>query len=134
MARILLSIAAFVVLAAPVAASTLPSWNDGAARKAIVEFVTAATTKGSPDYVEASQRIAVFDNDGCLWSEQPMYFQLAFAIDRVKAAAPSHPEWKTKEPFASILRGNIGEALKGGEAAILEIVMTTHAGMTTDRV
>jgi len=110
----------------------LSSWSEGASKSSIVEFVAAVTTEGGPEFVPASERIAVFDNDGCLWSEQPMYFQLAFAIDRVKATAPEHPEWREKEPFASLLRGDVGAALAGGERAILEVVMATHAGTTTE--
>jgi phosphoglycolate phosphatase-like HAD superfamily hydrolase len=109
----------------------LPSWNAGAAKKAIVEFVKSTTDKASPKFVPPAERIATFDNDGTLWAEQPMYFQLFFALDRVKALAPEHPEWKTKEPFASLLKGEVKSALAGGERAILEIVMATHAGMTT---
>lgn len=113
------------------AADPLPSWNDGAAKSAIVEFVDKVTKPGSPDFVPEPERIATFDNDGTLWAEQPMYFQLLFALDRVKAEAPKHPEWKTREPFASLLKGDVGKALAGGEKAIAEIVMATHAGMTT---
>jgi len=113
------------------AADPLPSWNDGTTKSAIVAFVTAATTEGSPGYVPPAERIAVFDNDGTLWAEQPMYFQLAFALERVKALAPQHPEWKDKEPFKSLLEGKVEQALAGGEKAIVEIVMATHAGMTT---
>jgi phosphoserine phosphatase len=109
----------------------LPSWNEGAAKKGIIEFVKAVTTKGGKDYVAPAERIAVFDNDGTLWGEQPMYFQLLFALDRVKALAPQRPEWKDKEPFASLLKGDVKAALAGGERAMLEIVMATHAGMTT---
>jgi phosphoglycolate phosphatase-like HAD superfamily hydrolase len=110
----------------------LPSWNNGAAKKAIVEFVKTTTTKGSAKFVPPAERIATFDNDGTLYAEQPMYFQLIFALDRVKALAPQHPEWKTKEPFASLLKGDLKGALAGGERAMLEIVMATHAGMTTE--
>ena len=113
------------------AADPLPSWNDGLAKKAIVEFVQATTDKSSPKYVPPAERIATFDNDGTLWAEQPMYFQLLFALDRVKALAPQHPEWKDKEPFASLLKGDVKGALAGGERAMVEIVMATHAGMTT---
>ena len=109
----------------------LPSWNDAPSKQAIVSFVERVTTEGSADYVPTAERIAVFDNDGTLWSEQPMYFQLFFALDRVKALAPHHPEWKDKEPFASLLKGDVKAALAGGDEAILEIVMATHAGMTT---
>jgi len=118
--------------AAAVTADPLPSWNDTGPRKAIVAFVQKVTKAGSPDFVPEAERIATFDNDGTLWAEQPMYFQLAFAIDQVKVLAPKHREWKTKEPFASILAGNIKGALAGGEKGILEIVAATHAGMTTE--
>ena len=107
-------------------AGPLLSWNDGAAKKSIVEFVTKTTKPGSPDFVLPAERIAVFDNDGTLWSEQPMYFQLIFAIDCVKALAPQHPEWKDKEPFASLLKGDVKGALPGGEPAIAQIVMATY--------
>lgn len=110
----------------------LPSWNDGPAKARIVAFVRAVTEPGGKDFVPPADRIATFDNDGTLWAEQPMYFQLIFALDRVKVLAPKHPEWKTKEPFASILKGNVSKALAGGEKAIAEIVMATHAGMTTE--
>src|SRR5881396_4237627 len=128
----------FVLLAIVIAGLTtayaqdpLPSWNDGQAKKSITEFVDKVTKEGSPDFVPAEQRIATFDNDGTLWCEQPMYFQLFFALDRVKALAPQHPEWKTKEPFASLLKGDLKGALAGGERAMLEIIVATHAGMTT---
>ena len=110
----------------------LPSWKDGPARAAIVSFVEAADRPGSPGYIPEAHRIAVFDNDGTLWAEQPAYFQLFFVIDRIKAMAPQHPEWKDKEPFRSILLGDLKTALSGGEHAILELVAATHAGMTTD--
>ena len=109
----------------------LPSWNDAAPKKAIMTFVERVTKEGSPDFVKAAERIAVFDNDGTLWSEQPMYFQVFFIADRVKAMAPQHPEWKTKEPFASLLKGDMKGALAGGERGMLEMMMATHAGMTT---
>jgi hypothetical protein len=109
----------------------LPSWNDTAPKKAIVNFVAKVTKEGSSDFVPPEERIATFDNDGTLWCEQPMYFQLIFALDRVKALAPQHPEWETKEPFASLLKGDVKGALAGGEPAIAKIVMVTHAGMTT---
>lgn len=113
-------------------ASPLVSWNDGAAKAAIIAFVEAVTTPGAKDFVPPAERIAVFDNDGTLWAEQPLYFQLAFALDRVKAMAPDHPEWKTKEPFKTLLTGDVKGALGQGEKAVLEIVAATHAGMTTD--
>jgi phosphoglycolate phosphatase-like HAD superfamily hydrolase len=113
------------------AQDSLPSWNDGKAKQFILAFVEEVTTQGSANFVPPAERIATFDNDGTLWAEQPMYFQLIFALDRVKALAPRHPEWKDKEPFASLLKGDVKSTLAGGERAILEIVMATHAGMTT---
>jgi hypothetical protein len=118
--------------AGPVAADPLPSWNDGGAKKAVVEFVAKVTKDGSLDFVPAAERIAVFDNDGTLWAEQPMYFQFVFALDRVKALGPQHPEWQTQEPFASLLKGDPKAALAGGEHALGQLMMATHAGMTTD--
>jgi len=109
----------------------LPSWNDGPAKKVIIQFVRATTDKASAQFVRPEERIATFDNDGTLWAEQPMYFQLLFALDRVKALAPQHPEWKDQEPFASLLKGDVKNALAGGDKAIVEIVMATHAGMIT---
>jgi phosphoserine phosphatase len=114
------------------AADLLPSWNEGTTKKAIVSFVEKVTREGSPDFVPVPERIATFDNDGCLWAEQPMYFQLFFAIDRIKALAPQHPEWKEKEPFASLLKGDVKAALAGGEASLVQLVMATHAGLTTE--
>ena len=114
------------------AADPLPSWNDTAPKQAIVAFVEKVTKEGSTDFVPPAERIAVFDNDGCLWAEQPMYFQAFFVFDRIKAIAPQHPEWKDKEPFASVLKGDMKAALAGGEHALLEMVMATHAGMTTE--
>jgi phosphoglycolate phosphatase-like HAD superfamily hydrolase len=113
-------------------ADPLPSWNDTAPKKTIIAFVEKVTKEGSPDFVRPEERIAAFDNDGTLWAEQPIYFQFQFAVDRVKALAPQHPEWKTKEPFASVLKGNVKGALAGGEKGILEIMAVTHTGMTTD--
>lgn len=110
----------------------LLSWNDGTTKQAIIDFVEKTTTEGSADFVEVKNRIATFDNDGNLWSEQPMYFQLIFAIDRIKTMAPEHPEWKTIEPYKSILEGDVEKALAGGTKAIIQLIMTTHAGMTTD--
>jgi phosphoglycolate phosphatase-like HAD superfamily hydrolase len=114
------------------AADALPSWNDGAAKQSIMNFVAKVTMPGSSDYVVPAERIATFDNDGCLWAEQPAYFQLFFAIDRVMELAPQHPEWEHEEPFASLLKGNLEHALAGGEEAILEIVMATHADLTSE--
>jgi len=114
-------------------AQPLPSWNDGGAKRSIVKFVAKVTDEGSPAFVPPAERIAVFDNDGTLWAEKPMYVQLAFALDRVRALASEHPEWREQEPFASLLKGDVKSALAGGERAILEIVMATHAGMTTEQ-
>ncbi|MGD8542060.1 MAG: HAD family hydrolase [Desulfobacteraceae bacterium] len=119
-------------LAIAQAPDPLPSWNDGQSKQAIIEFVEKVTSESSPDFVPPAERIATFDNDGTLWAEQPMYFQLAFALDRVAALAPEHPEWQGQEPFASLLNGDLKGALAGGEKAILEIVMATHANMTTE--
>jgi len=113
------------------AAGPLASWNDVASKKAIIAFVEQITKPGSPDFVPIPERIAVFDNDGTLWCEQPLPVQLYFALDRVKALASQHPEWKTKEPFASLLKGDLKAAFAGGDHALLELVMATHAGMTT---
>jgi phosphoglycolate phosphatase-like HAD superfamily hydrolase len=110
----------------------LPSWNDGDARTAIITFVTQVTTSGLPTYVEPAKRIATFDNDGTLWSEQPLYFQFQFAIDRVKALAPEHPEWKDQEPFKHLLEGDMAGLLAGGEKALLPVLVTAHAGITTE--
>jgi phosphoserine phosphatase len=109
----------------------LPSWNDGKAKQAILAFVEKVTKPGSPDFVPVPERIATFDNDGTLWCEQPLPVQLYFALDRVKALASQHPEWNTREPFASLLKGDVKAALAGGDRAILELFMATHAGMTT---
>jgi phosphoserine phosphatase len=119
--------------AAPAAvADPLPSWNAGAARDAIVDFVARVTREDGSDFVPPSERIATFDNDGTLWSEQPMYAQLAFAIDRVHELAPQHPEWHHREPFKSVLARDKEKALAGGEHAIAELIAATHAGMTTE--
>ena len=114
------------------AADPLPSWNDGPAKQSIITFVEKVTKPGSPDFVPAPERIAVFDNDGTLWSEQPAPVQFYFVADRVKALAPQHPEWKTKEPFASLLKGDVKGALEGGDHGLMELFMATHTGMTTD--
>lgn len=111
----------------------LSSWQEGPTKQAIIDFVTNTTKEGSADFIPLADRIACFDNDGTLWSEQPMYFQFAFALDQVKVMAPQHPEWKkNKQPFKAILEGDLKTALAGGEKALLEIVMATHSGMTTE--
>ena len=114
------------------AADPLPSWNEGKSKQSITTFVEKVTKEGSADFVPPAERIATFDNDGCLWAEQPMYFQFFFALDRIKILAPRHPEWKDKEPFASLLKGDMKAALAGGEASLVQIVMATHAGLTTE--
>jgi phosphoserine phosphatase len=110
----------------------LPSWNDGKAKQSIITFVERVTTQGSPDYVVPAERIATFDNDGTLWCEQPMYVQAFFVLDRIKQMAPQHPEWKDKEPFASVLKGDMKSALAGGEHAVAALMAATHSGMTTE--
>ena len=121
-----------LVAGAAVADDPLPSWRDTGPRKAIVAFVDRVTKEGSPDFVPTPERIAVFDNDGTLWSEQPVYNQLAFVVDRVKALAPQHPEWQTQEPFASLLKGDLKGVAASGEAGLGALMTATHAGMTTD--
>jgi phosphoglycolate phosphatase-like HAD superfamily hydrolase len=113
-------------------ADWLPSWNEGASKARIVEFVQSVTDPSSKQYVPPAERIAVFDNDGALWSEQPMYFQLAFILDRVKTLAPQHPEWRTQEPFKSVLAGDMAGVAAAGEHGLLEMMAATHAGMTVD--
>ncbi len=108
----------------------LPSWNEGAAKKSIIDFVARTTTEGTPDFVPLDQRIATFDNDGTLWSEQPVYFQIMFALDRIKALAPQHPDWKTKEPFKTILSGDRAALAKLGQKGLLDVVAATHSGMS----
>jgi phosphoserine phosphatase len=123
-----------VLLAAITAAAQtdpLPAWNDGPTRQAIVEFVQKVTDKSSPDFVPPAERIATFDNDGTLWTEHPMYTQLAFALDRVKALAPRHPEWKTKQPFKAVLDNDLKALAGAGDKGIAELVMASHAGMST---
>jgi hypothetical protein len=124
LALLLLTNAAF-------AADPLPSWNNQPTKQEIISFVDKVTKEGSPAFVPPAERIATFDNDGTLWCEQPLPVQLYFTLDRVKALAPQHPEWKTKEPFASLLKGDLKTALAGGDRALLEIIMATHTGMTT---
>lgn len=109
----------------------LPSWNAGQSKKAILDFVSAVTREGTPDFVPASERVATFDNDGTLWCEQPMYVQLAFALHRVKALSGKHPEWKRKQPFRAALDNDLASLAKAGEKGLVELVMATHAGMST---
>ena len=112
-------------------ADALPSWNDGPAKKAITDFVARVTREGGPDFVPEPQRIATFDNDGTLWCELPMYVQLAFALDWVKALSNQHPEWKDKQPFKAVLDNDIAALGQSGEKGLVELVMATHAGMST---
>ncbi|MQX96525.1 haloacid dehalogenase-like hydrolase [Sinorhizobium medicae] len=129
-----LAVAAGLIFAVSALAQTdpLPSWNDTAPKAAIVSFVEKVTKEGSPDFVPESERIAVFDNDGTLWVEHPMYVQLAFALDRVKAEAPSHPEWKDTQPFKAVLESDMKALAAAGEKGLVELIMATHAGMTSD--
>ncbi|MDX0445276.1 HAD family hydrolase [Sinorhizobium medicae] len=129
-----LAVAAGLIFTVSALAQTdpLPSWNDTAPKAAIVSFVEKVTKEGSPDFVPESERIAVFDNDGTLWVEHPMYVQLAFALDRVKAEAASHPEWKDKQPFKAVLEGDMKTLAAGGEKSLVELIMETHADMTSD--
>jgi len=114
------------------AGDPLPSWQDTAPKQAIIAFVGKVTQPGSSDFVPVAERIATFDNDGTLWAEQPVYFQTAFSLDRIKALAPQHPEWTNREPFASVLKGDLKSALAGGDQAQLEMTIAVQAGMTTD--
>jgi hypothetical protein len=107
----------------------LPSWQDGPARRAIMDFVARVTREGGPDFVPPAERIATVDNDGTLWAEQPVYFQVAFALDRVKALAPQHPEWKDTQPFKAVLEGDLRALAASGEKGILEIMAVTHTGI-----
>jgi hypothetical protein len=115
------------------AADALPSWNEGKSKQSIVDFVAKVTKEGSPDFVPPAERIATFDNDGTLWSEQPLYFQIIFAIDRIKELAPQHPEWKEKEPFKSVLAGDMKGAFAGGSHSLMEIMAAGSANMTTEQ-
>ena len=110
----------------------LPSWNDGATKQSITSFVARVTTQGGPDFVPADQRIATFDNDGTLWIEQPMYVQLAFILDRVKALAPQNPGWTTEQPFKAVLDGDLKALAASGERGLMQLVAVTHAGMTSE--
>lgn len=136
MTRIVRLVIAFAVLIAAGTAiaqsDPLPSWNEHAAKGRIVAFVRAVTDPAGKDYVPPGDRIAVFDNDGTLWSEQPAYFQLLFAIDRVKALAPKHPEWKTTQPFKAVFEGDMKALAASGEKGLLQLIMATHAGNTPE--
>ncbi|MDP4969152.1 MAG: haloacid dehalogenase-like hydrolase [Burkholderiaceae bacterium] len=110
----------------------LPSWNEGPSKQAVLSFIEKTTTPGSADFVPAPERIAVFDNDGTLWSEQPIYVQIAFTFDRVKALAPQRPEWKTKQPFKAVLEDDLKGVLATGQKGLFELIAATHAGVDTD--
>ena len=120
------------ISAATAQTDPLPSWNDGPVKQSIIAFVTDVTREGSPDFIATPERIATFDNDGTLWIEQPVYVQFAFALDRVKALAPLHPEWKDKQPFKAVLEGDMAAVAAAGEQGAAEIVAATHAGMTPE--
>lgn len=126
------SVCALPVIAQDTKLDPLTSWNDTAPKKAILDFVARVTQEGGPDFVTEAERIAVFDNDGTLWAEQPAYFQAQFLVARVKALAPQHPDWETKEPFASLLKGDLEGVAASGEAGIAALMAATHSGMTTD--
>jgi len=113
-------------------ADPLPSWNEGASKASIIDFVARVTTQGGPGFVAPPERIAVFDNDGTLWVEQPMYVQLAFVLDRVKALAAENPGWKTQQPFKAVLEGDMAALAASGEHGLMQLVAVTHAGMTAD--
>jgi phosphoserine phosphatase len=115
----------------PTIEKQLPSWNAGPPKRAIVDFVARVCTPDSPDFVEPAERIAVFDNDGTLWSEQPVYVQAVFALERIRALAEEHPDWENTQPFKAALEGDLKSIVAGGEPVLLELVMATHAGMTT---
>jgi hypothetical protein len=135
MSFFLKSMSLFCVVTAltlPLPGEPLSSWHDTPVKRSIMTFIDSVTRPDSTDFVPASERIAVFDNDGCLWSEQPVYFQAIFIFDRIKELAPQHPEWVHTEPFASVLKGDWKTAMKGGERALVEMAMATHAGTTTE--
>jgi len=131
-ARIAFAVGVFLPVLASAQAAPLPSWNEGVRKQAILDFVETTTREGAAGFVPKAERIAVFDNDGTLWVEHPMYTQLAFALDRVKALAPVHPEWKTKPPFSAVLAGDMKALAATGEKGIAELIMATHAGMSTE--
>lgn len=123
----------FVVSFSVFASEPLPSWHEGPSKQAVLSFVEKTTTEGSVDFVPNSERIAVFDNDGTLWSEQPIYVQIAFIIDRIKTLASQHPEWQTTQPFQAVLEGNINTLLASGqEKNLFQLISATHADMSTD--
>lgn len=130
--------ASFMIACAPIqkeeaeTSDPLPSWNEGETKSSIIKFVSEVTDPGSAHFIEVADRIATFDNDGNLWSEQPAYFQLFFAMDRVKLLADQHPEWKTQQPFKAVLEDDLKTLASFGEHGIIELVMATHANITTE--
>jgi phosphoglycolate phosphatase-like HAD superfamily hydrolase len=128
----MISLGLALIQVASAADDPLPSWQEGAAKRSITDFVTRVTREGGPDFVSSPERIAAFDNDGTLWSEQPMYIQMAFALDRVKALAPQHPDWRQTQPFKAVLEGDLQALAASGEKGLVELMMATHAGMTTE--
>jgi hypothetical protein len=122
----------FFVAVNAFAQGLLPSWNEGPSKQAVISFIEKTTTQGSADFIPVSERIAVFDNDGTLWSEQPIYVQIAFTFDRIKALAPQHPEWKTTQPFKAVLEGDLKGVLATGQKGLFELIAATHAGVDTE--
>jgi phosphoserine phosphatase len=129
---VLVAVAFAAVTTAHAQSDPLPSWNDGPNKRALVDFVSRVTKESGPDFVPVPQRIATFDNDGTLWSEQPIYFQFAFALDRVKQLAPQHPEWEQEQPFKAVLANDMKALVSSGEQGLARLLLTTHTGMTTD--
>ena len=129
---LILAVGAAVSNQASAQTDPLPSWNDGAVKTTITDFVARVTTQGGADFVPPAERIATFDNDGTLWCEQPIYFQFAFAIDRIKALAPKNPQWKTKQPFKGLLANDLKAVAASGEKGLLQVVAASHTGMTVD--
>ena len=132
---VLLSSGLWSLFLGPALAQTdpLPSWNDGAVKKSITDFVARVTAPGGPNFISPEQRIATFDNDGTLWCEQPIYFQFAFALDRIRSMAPQHPEWKTTQPFSGVLEKDMKALAASGDKGLLQIMAATHTGMTTEQ-
>ena len=122
----------FFVTYSVFAQNLLPSWNDGPSKQAVLSFIEKTTAKDSPDFVPVSQRIAVFDNDGTLWSEQPIYVQISFTFDRIKALAHKHPEWTTQQPFKAVLENDIKGVMATGQDGLFKLIAATHAGVTTE--
>lgn len=132
--RFVIAAVLLVLITATVFAQSdpLPSWNEGKSKKAIMDFVAKVTKPGSSDFVPEPERIATFDNDGTLWAEQPLYFQLLFGIDQIKALAPQHPEWKDQEPYKSVLAGDLKTAFAGGAKSLVAIVGAGNTNITPD--